>query len=234
MKNIFILIFSSFLFSCNYSASKKDKGNLVDDTLSVINSNRIDNTYNKQEAAHTSNNSPKETDTVISRKVDTVLLMNISTEILKSIKTRNYKKFASFIHPQDGIRFSPYAFIGTTDIKFSASEVLLIAKQHIVINWHSSWEDTAELKTIDQYFKKFVYDVDFLNAELKSVNKFHSQGTDLNNITEAYPGCDVVEFFFSGFKKEYEGMDYRALRLVFKMQNKHPYLIAIVHDEWTP
>ena len=88
--------------------------------------------------------------------------------------------------------------------------------------------------TVDGYFKKFVYDVDFLNVELKSINQYHSQGTDLNNINETYPICDVVEFFFSGFDEKYEGHGFRALHLVYKMKNNRPYLVGIVHDEWTP
>jgi hypothetical protein len=48
-----------------------------------------------------------------------------------------------------------------------------------------------------------------------------------------YPGCDVVEFFFSGFEKKYEGLDFRALRLVYKTENSKVFLAAIVHDKWT-
>ncbi|HYK55574.1 MAG TPA: hypothetical protein VEV15_03780, partial [Flavisolibacter sp.] len=124
----------------------------------------------------------------------------------------------------------------TDDRKFYADELLLLAKQGKAINWNSSWdsERSPEFLTIDQYFKRYVYDVDFLNAELASLNKFHTQGTDLNNIKKVYVNCDVVEFFFSGFDKKNGGMDYRALRLVFKMQDERPYLIGVVHDEWTP
>jgi hypothetical protein len=163
--------------------------------------------------------------------------MQASTEILKYIKTRNYKKLASHIHHKKGILFSPYAHIDTIHSKvFSSNQFIQIAKENKSINWGSSWDEDEkpELMTIDQYFKRFVYDVDFLNAELKSINKYHSQGTDLNNINEIYPDCNVVEFFFSGFEKKYGGMDFRALRLVFKMENNKPYIVAIVHDEWTP
>lgn len=166
---------------------------------------------------------------------DTALLISTSVEILKHIKNRDYQKFATFIHPQDRIRFSPYACIDTVKDKvLSDDEFLQIAISHKKINWNSSWEEKTELLTVADYFRKFVYDVDFLNAELKSVNRYHSQGTDLNNIEEIYPGYRVVEFFFPGFEKKYEGLDFRALRLVYKTKNGKLFLTGIVHDKWTP
>lgn len=116
----------------------------------------------------------------------------------------------------------------------SAAKIIQIAKQNKRINWETSWEEEPELLTIGQYFKKFVYDVDFLKAPLVSFNEYHSQGTDLNNIEDFYPGCKIVEFFFPGFDEKFGGMDFRGLRLVFKPYKKKFYLIAIVHDEWTP
>ena len=176
------------------------------------------------------------TDTIVKRKTDTILLFKIATEILKTIKKRDYTKLASFVHPKYGILFSPYAYIDTSRSRvLSPTRLIQIAKQNKRINWHSSWSDSGnEFLTISQYFKKYVYDADFLNAPVKSVNKFHSHGTDLNNINEVYPKCDVVEFYFSGFEEKYGGMDFRGLRLVFGLYNKKLYLIAIVHDEWTP
>ena len=180
--------------------------------------------------------SKKRTGTITAKKTDSTLLMNMSAEILRSVKTRDYEKLASFIHPLEGVLFSPYAYIDTTGYrKIFKNELVLLAKQNKRVDWNTSWEeDKPELMTIDQYFKKFVYDVDFLNAQSRSLNKFHSQGTERNNITEVYPGCDVVEFFFPGFEKQYEGLDFRGLRLVFKIYNNTPYIVAIVHDQWTP
>ena len=177
----------------------------------------------------------EEIGTTINRKVDTALLINTSEEILSHIKNRNYKKLALFFHHKDYVRFSPYAYIDTIkDRKLSADQFLQLAKQNKKINWNSAWNEETELLTVDEYFKKFVYDVDFLKAELKSINDYHSQGTDLNNMKEVYPGCNVIEFFFSGFEKKYEGLDFRALRLVYKTENSKVFLAAIVHDKWTP
>jgi len=221
MKIITPFIIFLLFTSCNQQDSLKEADHQITDTSTsnhLVNSFQPDSTVIKHK-----------------EKIDTVLLMNVSEEILKHFKTRNYEKIALFIHPKNGLRFSPYAHIDTTKDKvLSAAQFLQRVKQNDRINWNSSWDgEKPELLTIDGYFKKFVYDVDFLNAKLKSINQYHSQGTDLNNITEVYPGCSVVEFFFPGFDEKYGGHDFRGLRLVYKMQNNRPYLVGIVHDEWT-
>lgn len=175
--------------------------------------------------------------TVTKKEIDTALFILVSEEIIRAIKTKNYKRFASFIHPQTGVRFSPYAYIDIVNDKvLSSDQFLQLLNQNKQINWNSSFESETnpEYLTVKEYFEKFVYDVDFLNADLKSINQYHSQGTDLNNIAEVYTEHTVVEFLFPGFEKKYEGLDFRALRLVFKVQNNKPQLTGIIHDQWTP
>jgi len=93
MKSITKLIIILLFASCNLSDSSKKADNLITDT-SVL--KRSPNSFQPDSA-------------VIKHKekIDTVLLMNVSEEILKHFKTRNYKKIALFIHPKDGLRFSP-------------------------------------------------------------------------------------------------------------------------------
>ncbi|MEX2591982.1 MAG: hypothetical protein WD426_04350 [Anditalea sp.] len=89
------------------------------------------------------------------------------------------------------------------------------------------------LLTPGEYFNKFVYDVDFLNAEQTLVNEMIGEGNSLNNLETVYKGADFTESYFSGFNGKYEGMDWRSLRLVFRRDQGKMFLIAIVHDQWT-
>jgi len=226
-----LLYFLPFLFiaGCNLSGPpEKESAKIGDTTLW----NKSTDTLAKKSTATKNEVTINET---TRRKVDTALLMIRSEEILGHIKDGNYKKFATYIDPQGSIRFSPYAYIDTTkDRSLSAHRFLQLVQQSKKIDWHSAFDENPELLTVKEYFRNHIYDVDFLNAELKSINQFHSQGTDLNNIMEAYPGYDVVEFFFSGFEKKYEGLDFRALRLVYKSKGNQLFLAGIVHDKWTP
>ncbi|HJS55863.1 MAG TPA: hypothetical protein VJ765_15020, partial [Chitinophagaceae bacterium] len=87
--------------------------------------------------------------------------------------------------------------------------------------------------TLNNYMQRFVYDVDFVKPEKRSVNDFIAAGNSLNNLLSVYENCDFTESYFSGFEKKYEGMDWKSLRLVFKERNGRFLLVGIVHDEWT-
>jgi hypothetical protein len=228
MKLSTTLLLILFFTGCNQPDTVKKESSPITD--SIISDKPTASLPPESEAPKTQ----EKKDTVINKKVDTTLLMNTSEKILNSVKKRDYVTFSLFIHPQEYVRFSPYAYIDTVNNKvLSAFHFLQLAKQNKKINWSSAFEG-AEFLTVDEYFKKFVYDVDFINAKQKSINDYHSQGTDLNNIKEVYPGYDVVEFFFPGFEKKYEGLDFRALRLVYKTEKNKVFLVAIVHDKWTP
>ena len=125
---------------------------------------------------------------VVRQNIDSTLLFSTSDSILTAIKNKDYKSLTRFVNPLWGLLFSPYAHIDSTDQVIGANELELLAKNNKPLNWNSSWneDDVDSLMTIHKYFKTFVYDVDFLNAPLRSFNKFHSQGTDLNNVEEVF------------------------------------------------
>jgi hypothetical protein len=176
-------------------------------------------------------------DTAKPKKInkDSTLLV-LRKEILTAIKNKDYEKFASFIHPVEGVRFSPYGYIMPEgDAKLGNKEFLdKIKQKSLKINW-GSYDGTGDLiqLTIQDYFKKFVYNVDYLNAEKISINKKIGTGNSLNNIAEVYKNSDFIESHFMGFDKTLGGMDWQSLRLVFKRYNDEYYLVGIIHDQWT-
>jgi hypothetical protein len=59
------------------------------------------------------------------------------------------------------------------------------------------------------------------------------KGNTLENIHEVYPDGVFVEFHFTGFNEQYDGMDWKSLRLVFEQDGGSWRLVGIVHDQWT-
>ena len=173
-------------------------------------------------------------DTLILTNKDSLILA-LTNQILTSIKSKDFKSFANFIHPVLGIRFSPYANIDTLkDVKLSADKFLDLLKKQNKIKW-GSYDGSGDviMLTAEKYFSKFVYNADYLNAEKKSVNTILGKGNSLNNLESIYNDCDFSESFFSGIDKQFEGIDWCSLRLVFKNYNNKYYLVGIVHDQWT-
>lgn len=161
-------------------------------------------------------------------------LLELSENILKLLKAGNYQQLAQYIHPREGLRFSPYSYVDTLEnLKFSSSEFTALNTSKKLLWGHYDGSGTPISLTLDEYFDKFVYDADFMTAPEKAVNTILGQGNTVNNIKDVYPGSHFTEFYFPGTDPRYGGMDWRSLRLVFKKAGDEFYLVGIVHDQWT-
>ncbi len=166
---------------------------------------------------------------------DSSELVTLSRSVLKAITTKDYSTLATLIDPLHGVRFSPYAFVDTTDNHVVFREDLLSnGSSDKKFYWGTidPSGDSINL-SLSAYFKTWVYDVDFISAPDMAVDKFIGFGNSLNNLKEIYKGLHFVEFHFPGFDKKFDGMDWRSLRLVFRKVRDHYVLTAIVHDQWT-
>jgi hypothetical protein len=70
-------------------------------------------------------------------------------------------------------------------------------------------------------------------AEQIGYNTVLGHGNSLNNSFEIYKDSIIVEYYFSGLDPQYEGMDWRSLRLVFEEKDDIWYIVGIIHDQWT-
>lgn len=173
------------------------------------------------------------TDTSESEPRETLIKLN--KEILTAIKTQDYQTLSSYIHPTLGLRLSPYGTIDVNnDVIIKSTELVKTIKVNSKLFWgnYDGTGDPIDLSAKD-YFSQFVYDVDFTNAEKVTINQSSAKGNSINNIFAVYPQSDYIENYFSGFDNKYEGMDWRALRLIFQKVADKYYLIGVVHDQWT-
>jgi hypothetical protein len=162
-------------------------------------------------------------------------VLTISKEVLTALKERDYDSFAEYIHPTGGVRFSPYAYVDTsTDIVLTKEKFLKMADSKEKIHW-GDYDGSGDLikMNIRAYFKKFVYDKDFLNAERTNLNEIHGRGNTPDNLETVYLNAPFTESYFSGFEEKYGGIDWRALKLVYVKHEGKYYLIAVIHSEWT-
>ncbi|GEO11067.1 hypothetical protein [Segetibacter aerophilus] len=172
--------------------------------------------------------------TVVAQPTADSSLLLLSDSILRLFKNQDFAHLGSYIHPQSGIRLSPYGVTDTLkDQRLTAKQLSTLTSSKKTVNWGIS-EGSGEPISLNvrEYFKRFVYDVDFINAERKSINNIIGPDSSSSNITSVYPGHKFVQFYFSGFNKQYEGMDWKSLVLVFKKENGRRYLVAVLHDQW--
>lgn len=157
-----------------------------------------------------------------------------SHNVLLAIASKDFHSLSGFVHPEKGVRFSMYAYIHDEYLVATpeqlSDEKFLDSIQH----WGEIDASGEPIDLpIEKYFEQWVYDVDYLTADTLAVNEFIGFGNSLNNLESVYPNADFVEYHFSGFDPEFDGMDWRSLRLVYELLDNKYYLVAIVNDRWT-
>lgn len=162
------------------------------------------------------------------------ILLN-SVNVLKALKEEDMESLKDYIHPQKGVRFSPYPYVDLSkDIVLKRDEIADVYQSDKIHNWgnYDGKGFPIEL-TFKDYYKISVYDVEFLNPQIIGNNYIVSSGNTKDNVKETYPHGRFVELYFEGFNAEYEGMDWRSLKLVFEEYKGKWYLVGIIHGQWT-
>jgi hypothetical protein len=163
-------------------------------------------------------------------------LLTEALNVIEIIADFDIATLNAFVSPTKGVRFSPYAFVHENDdqLFFPGSALINLfndATEHVWGSYDGSGEP-IEL-TFTDYYDRFVYDQDFANPHMIGINQSIGTGNTINNLTDVYSNHGFVEFHFTGFDPQYEGIDWRSLTLVFENDNGVWYLVGIVHSEWT-
>jgi hypothetical protein len=161
-------------------------------------------------------------------------LEEAAEKVINALAEKDLAAVAEFVHPEQGVRFSPYTYIEESHQVFTAKELVNLPGSEDIYLWGTfdGTGDPIEL-TFDDYYQRFVYSADFANPEQMAVDEELGSSSMINNIADFYPGSSFVEYHFSGFEEEYDGMDWVSLRLVFIEEDGTWFLVGIVHDQWT-
>lgn len=161
--------------------------------------------------------------------------LTTAMEVVQLLKNQDMAGLQPYIHPVKGVRFSPYGYVDPANhLVFTATQAGNLMSDATVYTW-GSYDGTGDPIQLDfpAYYSEFVYDQDFENPHMIGNNVLIGTGNTLHNIAAIYPGAVFIEFHFTGFDTQYEGMDWRSLRLVFENVGGEWLLVGIVHDQWT-
>lgn len=162
-------------------------------------------------------------------------LLSTAISVVELIADADFEAVAEIAHPTEGVRFSPYGYVNVADdLLFTVVELNGIMQSSQVYTW-GAFDGTGDPidKNFSDYYDRFIYDADFANPEIIGNNTIVGSGNTLINLADVYPAGSFVEFHFTGVDPQYEGMDWRSLRLVFQEDAGQWKLVGIVHDEWT-
>jgi hypothetical protein len=163
------------------------------------------------------------------------VITNRAGQIVQALHDKDMAKLARYVHPDIGLRFSPYAYVLGTHALFTASQTANLLSDLTIYNWGNEAGSGFPIQmTFTDYYARYVFDHDYTTAPYISFDSTFSKSNMINNIEDFFTQNHVVEFHFPGFDPQYEGLDWRSLRLVFQEKDGSWYLVAIIHDEWTP
>lgn len=155
-------------------------------------------------------------------------------QAITALRNQDMQRLAQLVHPQWGVRFSPYSYVLEEHLVFTPEQLAGLLQDPTIYQW-GNYDGSGEpiLLTFSEYFDRFVYRMDFANAPQISFNQRLGFGNTIDNSREFYPGAVVVEYYFPGQDPQYGGMDWHSLRLVFRSEGELWYLVGVISDEWT-
>ena len=154
--------------------------------------------------------------------------------IQRALANNDFTRITDDIHPTRGVRFSMYAYVHLNKDKvFTREQFAQYLNQSKVRFTWGDLDGTGELLIVplSVYLDTWIDAKKFDTARI-TANTFESRGNMINNVNEAYPKSDVVDFYYKG-SDEYDGIDWRGMRLVFDDYQGKRYLVGIVNDRWT-
>lgn len=156
-----------------------------------------------------------------------------SDAVVLALKQNDYVVVSAYTHATKKLRFTPYAYMSSSDRIFGRPAVAGLWASNTVRTW-GSFDGTGDpiTGTYRHYAAKFVVDQDFTAAPTVTENVRAKTGNSRSNWASVYPGRQFVEYHFPG-TDTYEGMDWKTLTLVWVPTADGLKLVAVVHDQWT-
>lgn len=182
-----------------------------------------------------SNSNAKTNKTVEHKVTKEESLLMLSNQTLEKIQSGEFSQFISLVHPKKGLRFSTYGYIDTINVHpLSVDELnFYYAKDDLLFFGFADGSGDSINMNLKTYLQTYVQTPNYLTSNDISLNQFHQSGNELVNMDKVFEGADFIEYYFGGFDKQYEGMDWKALRLVWEKYEDKWYLVGIVRACWT-
>lgn len=165
---------------------------------------------------------PDDTETIVTTR---------ARQVIQALAAQDMSQLATFVDPQRGLRFSPYAYVLDEQVVISQAQVPDLMQDATQYVW--GYQDGSGLPiamTFEAYYAQYVYTRDFANAPQVSMNERLGQGNTIDNSREYYPASLVVEYHVPSAPEQF---DWQSLRLVFQENAGTWYLVGIIHDQWT-
>lgn len=160
------------------------------------------------------------------------LLRGRATEAVTALRDKDFAKLAALIHPDKGVRFTPYTFVQARDVVLDAATIRQGTANARTYLWGFSDGKGDPLEwTLERYLARYVYERDYAAAPQILIDNYPQvRGNKYDNTRAVFPSARTVEYVFP---ETGPGPNWSGLRLVFEDRGGTWYLVGIIHDEWT-
>ncbi len=160
-------------------------------------------------------------------------LVSLAYDAAGYIKSGDFQALSEMVHPDFGVYVSPSATLNiSTNRWFSQAAFARLAGNRDSLVWGLEGSSEKEIEyTAEDFFALVLYDRDYTNAPVISIDRIARSGNALENVQEVFNGAHFVDLYFP--PSAADGIDWSILRLVFEYSDKEPKLVAIMHSEYT-
>lgn len=166
---------------------------------------------------------------------DDTLLLERAGEVLDALADQDYTALCALVHPQRGVTFTPYSTVDPeNDLCFLPDQLSKAISDGSTYLWGftNGKGDHINL-TVSEYISRYVYNEDYRNAPVVSIDQIAVSGNALENVQEVFSDCRFVEYYYPGVKPEMDNFDWCALKVVLAPYAEQWYLVGLIHSEWT-
>jgi hypothetical protein len=169
-------------------------------------------------------------------KANNAELTAIAYNVLESIRDGDFAALSRAAHPEFGVVFSPFATVTlSTNMRFCPEQIAVFGDDSNVYFWgvQNGSGEPIEM-TLIEYFDKFVYSRNYIDAPIVGVDRIVRSGNALENITEVFPGVRFVDFHFPCVERDpADEPQWSSLRLGFEDHDGALWLTVIINSRWT-
>jgi hypothetical protein len=160
----------------------------------------------------------------------------LAGQILPLLQSQDFAALAPFIHPELGVRISPYGFVNVdSDLVFTREQVAAFGSNQEVYHWGVQAGSGMDINlTVVEYWPEYVTSAAPAQEWGRLLDPSRKASNTIDNFADVYPDGHYVEYLQPG-TEAYGYLDWQSLRLGFQQSGDGAYyLSAIIHDEWTP
>jgi len=179
------------------------------------------------------NKAPKQAK-VAEEKAVVLSLRESADSVMRSLKRSDMAALTPWISVQGSILFSPYSYVDTVQARrLTAHDFSDFFGDTTQVQWGQyDGSGLPILLSPGEYYKTFIYNQAYAEADSVFENKSIQRGNSLDNLATVFPGNEHVEYFVSGDPK-YAGLGWGSLTLVFRKEGNRYFLVGVVNNRWT-